>query len=86
MQHSLAIIASNEGAIGEIVDDGVNGFLVPKMNVDVLADKIELLLKNRTLVEKMGKAGRLKYERQYTLEKFENRMVEILEEVERKFQ
>jgi glycosyltransferase involved in cell wall biosynthesis len=43
-----------------------------------LADKLEILIKNPELRKKMGEAGRKKYEEEFTLERFEERMVEIL--------
>ena len=61
-----------------IVDDGKTGFLVPKHDVAVLADKILLLLNDSVLRSNMGKVGREKFEKEFTLEVFEKRMVEIL--------
>ena len=78
MQHSLPIIASNEGAIAEIVEDEVTGYLVSKKNSEALANKLTVLLKDSSLRVKMGEAGRRKYENEYTLRKFEGRIVEIL--------
>ena len=84
MQYSLPIVSTFEGAIPDVVEDGVTGFLVPQKDAAGLADKLEILIKDPELRLKMGQAGRLKYEREFTLEKFERRMVEILEEVSNK--
>jgi glycosyltransferase involved in cell wall biosynthesis len=81
MQHSLPVISTFEGAIPDVVDNGITGFLVPQKDVAALADKLELLINDAELRNKMGSAGRDKYEREFTLKKFENRMVEILQEV-----
>lgn len=78
MEHGLPCISTTEGGIPGIVDDGKTGFLVPKHDVAVLADKIQLLLNDSVLRCKMGKAGREKFEKEFTLEVFEKRMVEIL--------
>ena len=43
-----------------------------------LADKIEMFIRDTDLRHKMGEAGREKYEREFTLEVFEKRIVEIL--------
>jgi glycosyltransferase involved in cell wall biosynthesis len=75
---NLPVITTYEGAISEIVEDGVNGFLVPQRNVEILAEKIELLIKNPELCQQMGNAGRRKYENEYTLSRFEKRIAEIL--------
>lgn len=81
MQYSLAIVSTFEGAIPDIVDDGVTGFIVPQRDAVAFAEKLEVLIKDPDMRIKMGAAGRVKYEREFTLERFEHRMKEILEEV-----
>lgn len=84
MQYSFPIVSTFEGAIPDVVEDGVTGFLVPQKDAVTLADKLEILIKDPDLRAKMGREGRLKYEREFTLERFEKRMVGILEEVSSK--
>nr|MBD3620686.1 glycosyltransferase family 4 protein [Sunxiuqinia sp.] len=79
MQYRLPVVSTFEGGIPDIVDDGVTGFLVPQRDVGALADKMELLLKNEKLRKRMGEAGYRKYENEFTQEKFENRLIEILQ-------
>jgi glycosyltransferase involved in cell wall biosynthesis len=81
MQYSLPIVSTFEGVIPDVVEDGVTGFLVPQRDAAALADKLEVLIKDPDLRVKMGAAGRAKYEKEFTLERFEKRMVEILKEV-----
>lgn len=57
MSHGTAIIASDVGGIPEAVHHGIEGLLVPPGNVVKLADAITLLLCNRELRERLGKAG-----------------------------
>ena len=78
MEHGLPCISTTEGGIPGIIDNGKAGFLVPKHDVAVLADKIEMFIRDTDLRHKMGLAGREKFEREFTLEVFEKRMVEIL--------
>ncbi len=80
MQHSLPIISTNEGGIPDIVIDRVNGFLVPQNNSEALADKLEILIKNRELRHKMGLAGKKMYQEKYTLGIFEKRLINILQD------
>ena len=42
----------------EVVEPGENGFLVPVKTSEPLADKLEVLLKDRELREKMGARSR----------------------------
>ena len=78
MQHHLPCISTTEGGIPGIIDDGKTGFLVPKHDAENLAEKIQVLLTDAELRQRMGKAGREKYEKEFTLEVFEKRMAEIL--------
>ncbi len=77
MAESTAVIASDEGAIAEIVDDGQTGFLFPKGDSGALAEKILLLAKDSQTRDMMGAKGRLKYERLYTLEAYAQRMAKV---------
>jgi glycosyltransferase involved in cell wall biosynthesis len=80
MQHSLPIVSTKEGGIPDIVADGVNGFIVPNKNSKALADKLEILITNPELRNEMGQAGKRMYEEKFTLDIFEKRMVEILQD------
>ena len=81
MQFALPIVSTKEGAIPEIVDDGITGFIVPKRDPQAIADKLALFIENADLRKQMGQAGRKKYESAYTLEHFETRFCEILHEI-----
>ena len=88
MQFALPVVASNVGGVSAEVEDGVSGFLLggklPIMlntfrpDACEIADKLQVLLTDTDLRHKMGLAGREKFEREFTLEVFEKRMVEIL--------
>lgn len=78
MQYSLPVISCPEGGIPDIVEDGINGILVPQKNIEELANAIEKLIYDSELRTKMGNEGRLKYEKQFTLETFEKKLVSIL--------
>lgn len=48
------VVITNVGAMPEIVDDGVTGFIVPPKNPEALADAIVKLLKDEKLRKQMG--------------------------------
>lgn len=48
------VIATDVGALSEIVEDGKTGYIVPPRDAKALADKIIRLLKNEELRAKMG--------------------------------
>lgn len=78
MEYKLPVISTNEGGIPDIVKDGENGLICEKQNPDSLADCIAKLLDDEELRVKMGNAGYKKFCREFTLQRFEHRMVEIL--------
>jgi len=79
MQFSLPIVSTFEGGIPDIVENGITGFLVPQHDPITLADKIEMLIINPLIRLQMGKMGRKKYEKNFTMKIFEHRLVEILQ-------
>lgn len=79
MEQSLPCVSSAIGGTPEIVDEGKTGFLVPCRKVQPLAERIGLLLKDEALRKKLGKAGRAKFEREYTLPRFEENIKRCLE-------
>ena len=57
---SKPIVTTDSVGCREVVDDGVNGFLVPVRDINRLCDKIELLYEDRELRERFGKNSRKK--------------------------
>ena len=61
------IITTNVPGCREVVDEGINGFLVEKNAVESLAKRMELLINDAELRKKMGKAGRKKAEAEFSI-------------------
>jgi glycosyltransferase involved in cell wall biosynthesis len=66
MCFSLSIISTNVGAIGEIIEDGVDGILIGTNDVEELADSIEKLIEYTEFAAGIGKKARSKYLRNFT--------------------
>lgn len=81
MQFGKPVVSTIEGAIPEIIDDGVTGFIVEKANPVQLANRIEVLIENHALRHSMGKAGRLKYEKKFTIKHFEHSLKNVFDNV-----
>jgi len=79
MSHGLPVLSTYEGAIPEILQDNISGFLVPRMDARSTADRLELLLNDPVLRERMGKAGRERYLSEFTLRHFEVNLRNIFE-------
>lgn len=67
MRAGLPVISSPEGAIPEVVQDGVTGYIVNPKNPEEIADRILRLVRDADLRERMGRAGREAFESKYTL-------------------
>ncbi len=73
----LPVIASSHSAIPELLQDGKSGFLVPERDVDSLAERINYLLEHPETWPEMGRAGRMFVEKNYNIEKLNDRLEEI---------
>ena len=69
MMCGLPAIAYDIDGIGEIIDNGVNGFLIEKANAAMMADAISRLLNDSDLVRQMGTNAREKAQRLWSLDK-----------------
>ena len=70
MRAGLPVISSSEGAIPEVVRDGVTGFIVNPKSPEEIADKILTLVREPNLRKSMGMKGREVFESKYTLEAY----------------
>jgi glycosyltransferase involved in cell wall biosynthesis len=52
------VVATSVGGIRDVIEDGVNGILVPPRDPQALADAIVRILSDRTLAEHLGAAAR----------------------------
>lgn len=80
MGSGLPVVTTDEGAIPEMVRDGIDGLICPKNDPAALADALRKLLSDRELRTRMGKSGEVRYHELYTLERFEKRIVDILKD------
>lgn len=65
MANELPVITSRIAGIAELVDDGVNGLLLPPGRDDVIADALERLAADPELRARWGRAGRERVLRDY---------------------
>lgn len=57
MKNKKPVVAFDTGGISEWLHDGENGFLVPRGNVELLAERIRFLLEHPAVAREMGEAG-----------------------------
>lgn len=70
MRYGLPVVAFDAGAIKEWLIDGYNGYVVPWMDRGVFAERIEDLLRDKTLARQMGENGRTMVAEYYAFPKY----------------
>jgi len=78
---SKAVVASRIGGVPGMVDDGVDGLLVPAGDAGALAAALRRMLGDRRAREEMGRRAREKAERRYGREKHYEEIERIYREV-----
>lgn len=79
MACARAVITTDAPGCRETVTNGVNGFLVPVGGWRAVAEKMELLIQNPGLAQKMGIEGRKLAEETYDVKKVNQAIMEIME-------
>ncbi|MGV2831203.1 glycosyltransferase [Myxosarcina sp. GI1(2024)] len=81
MAMGLPVISTLHSGIPELVEHGVSGFLVPERDSDAIAEKLEYFLEHPEVWTEMGKAGREIVTQNYNIDKLNNRLVEIYQDL-----
>jgi glycosyltransferase involved in cell wall biosynthesis len=68
MASACAVVATNVGGLPEIIEDGVNGMLVPPRDPEALAQAITHLIETPELRKQLGLAARARVEQKFTWE------------------
>jgi glycosyltransferase involved in cell wall biosynthesis len=79
MQAGLPVVATRRASIPEIIEDGVNGYLVEEQDPAGVAGKILKLADDPALRQRMAQANRAKFQAYYTHEHYGRRMAEVFE-------
>lgn len=77
MAVGLPVIGTRVDGVPELIDDGVNGLLVPAKDVEALRDAIARLVDDATLRQRFGAAGLVKTDGQFTVENMANETVDF---------
>ena len=75
----VPVVATSVGGPPEILSDGVEGFLVEPRDPEAWAAAIRRFAENPTLGREMGRAGRLRVEGAFGLERHVNSMLDVYE-------
>ena len=80
MAAGLPVISTRVACIPETVRDGVDGFLIEPGDINSLAEKIGLLIRDEKLRYRMGQSARQRFLEEYTYEKFAARIRAVFRE------
>jgi teichuronic acid biosynthesis glycosyltransferase TuaC len=80
MSFKKPVIGTENEGVSEIIIDGTNGLLVPPRNVNILKNKLEMLVTDENLREKIGKKG-FETAKKFTWERNAKRNLEVYEDV-----
>jgi phosphatidylinositol alpha-1,6-mannosyltransferase len=78
MRHGVPVIASIHDAGSEVNVDGETGYNVNLNKEDELPERINYLLRNRDMAERLGLQGQQRWMRHFTYTAFKNRFQPIL--------
>jgi glycosyltransferase involved in cell wall biosynthesis len=77
MASGVPVLASDCGGVPELVDEGVTGLLVPRLDVDALTNAMRELLSDLGRLRVMGQASRLRAERLLTWDRSAERLERV---------
>ncbi len=77
MRAGLPVVATNVGGVGEMVDDGVTGFLTPPGDFVRLRDRIQTLIDSAPLRAALGASARRRFERDFRIETCVRKIVSV---------
>ena len=75
------IVTTDNTGCRDVVEDGINGFLVPVYDAPTLADRLARLIDDKELRARFGNAARKQAEREFSIEMVTQRHLEIYEEL-----
>jgi glycosyltransferase involved in cell wall biosynthesis len=75
------VIGSKVGGIPDVIEDGVNGFLVKPKDPEAIAEKIILLAEHRDVARKMGKECRKRAETKFSIDRRIDKIIELYHKV-----
>ena len=80
MAHGRAVIATDVGAVAEVITDGVEGFVIPPGDADALTGAMMRLAEDPSLRRRMGQAGRRRAEQCFSADVMGKRVLAIYDE------
>jgi glycosyltransferase involved in cell wall biosynthesis len=74
----LPVVATRHAGIQDVVIQGETGFLVPEGDISGMADSMKLIVENSELAARLGRTGRERVKKHYSMDESINRLWNIL--------
>jgi len=81
MASGLPVVVTDVGGNPEMVRDGIDGFLAPRQDAQVIAQALRKLLNQPETAQKMGEAGRTRVQQYYSLSRTIDRYHQLYREL-----
>jgi glycosyltransferase involved in cell wall biosynthesis len=81
MACGLPVICTTNTGGDEIIDDDINGYIIPIRNTKILEDKIKFLFNDRNKLIEMGKNAHLKAKTHLSWKKYGDKIIDIYEKL-----
>ncbi|ATB51502.1 exopolysaccharide biosynthesis GT4 family glycosyltransferase EpsE [Corallococcus macrosporus] len=79
MAMRVPVVVTGAGGVPELVDDGVDGILVPPQQPGILADRLEAVARDAQEAHRLGEAGRRKVETTFSSERSADMLAKLLQ-------
>jgi len=80
MRTGLPVVASDVGGVSEAVSNGVTGYLVPRNGRTELIGSLRKIISDPAMRVRMGQAGRLEFEREFTFQAMLQRTMAVYQQ------
>jgi len=80
MRAELPVVASDVGGVSEAVSNGVTGYLVPRNGRAELIGSLRKIISDPATRVRMGQAGRLEFEREFTFQAMLQRTMTVYQQ------
>jgi glycosyltransferase involved in cell wall biosynthesis len=77
MAAGVPVVGVDAGGVAELVEDGRTGLLVPPADIDALRDAITKLVKDPDLCARLGRAGRERAERDFSIRAYTRGILDV---------
>lgn len=75
------VVTTTVGGVPLVVENDIDGLLVPPDNVEALSSAIEKILRRKAFARKLARNARLKVVREYSIEEYSRRMLALYNNV-----